>query len=178
MGTCSGWKGWGGTHDFVTFTHSRRVTSLVHWLHACFSAGLLAPGKEEFSPRRTLQTLLCTDKMTVTLSYRIKNYLSSLVAQCKIFTLSELFPLLGSQLIHLKSCVPTLLSLPTREGFNNHRGQAHLGQLGKPILPTKQHFSNSPLVWEMFALPASGCIFTYFVHGPCRLGELWNPNRS
>lgn len=130
---------------FCYFYSRRRVMSLVHWLHACFSAGLLAPGKEEFCPRRRLQTLLCTDKMTVTLSYRIKNYLSSLVAQGKIFTLSELFPLLGSQLIHLKSCIPTLLSLPTRESFNNHRGQAHLGKLGKPILPTK-HFSNNPLV--------------------------------
>lgn len=36
----------------------------VLWPHAC---ALLAPEKEEFSPRRRLHTLLCTDKMTVTL---------------------------------------------------------------------------------------------------------------
>lgn len=47
----------------------------VHWPHTCLSIALLAPGKEEFCPRRRLQTLLCIDNMIVTLS---NNHIHSL----------------------------------------------------------------------------------------------------
>lgn len=153
------WDAW-----FCYLTHSQQETTVpsLSISHVPASPLLfLAPGKAEFCPKRRLQTLLlCTDKLTTALS---NNHILShgtfilwdqkvcFILSCAMwYFYSEQFPVLGSQLICLKSCIPALLSSPTRESFRDHRGQAHLGQPMVTVKATSAnkttHFNNSPLV--------------------------------